>query len=373
MMPLIADISNEKDRQTLGDNDAVLDWKIIRGAERPFTGITSLSDLLSLFSLIEAVAIYDVLWIANADVEFLDVLKPLVDMQVVRGSSTIPDQLSDPNIKENFTKVAHILRYGPMARLSEVGAVDQATEPTYARFLFAEKNNVDSVLDPVLTSYIPLVKEEGRKSLVSRLSNTLSRLYQEEINELVAMGVPVPFYIPPAPAVILDRSGGRQNQIVKELLELREEFARFRAKYRQYQKIIRNPSSYTLAELSKAVREGLYEVEIALEEVAKKGKRRGSRLMSEVFDVTIATSFDQISIDKSLGWLVKGLPNTIKAKVIRGRAQCLFDLWYAAMSIRGYDTLIQRYFDLEKSVFSYDLELVQKLSTWIDGQLGIKR
>lgn len=354
-----------------GNNDAILDWKILRGAEAPFSGITSLSDVLSFFSLVEAVAIYDVLWVADADIKYLDTLKPLVDAHILKSSPVIPDKLSNPDIKESFQKVSNLLRHGSMARLSEVNAMDQSNEATYARFLFAEKTNLDAVLDPVLTSYVPLVKAEKRKSIAARLSGTLSNIYEKEINELIAIGSPIPFYIPPAPAVILDRSGDQRNKIIQELLNLREEFSQFRQKYRQYQMIIRNPSIYTPIELSQAVEEGLHEVEIALKQITK--KKTHSRLISEVFDVNVATSLDDISIDKPLGSLVKSLVNSVKTNIVRGRAQCLFDLWNAAMSIRGYESLLQRHFDLEDSALSQDLDLIQKLGDWVDAQANIKR
>lgn len=354
-----------------GVNDAILDWKILRGAERPFRSLTSLSDLMCFFSLVEAAAIYDRLWVATADIGFFDALKPLVNREIVVGSTCVPDKLHDPEVRVQFEDVAQMLRHGEMARLSEIGAVDQATEPTYARYIYAENKCIDSVLDPVLTSYVPLVKQQAIRTLASRLTTRLSELYREQIETLVEGGAPIAFYIPPAPAVILDRSAGNQNRIVDELLVIREEFAIFRAKYRQYQTIVSTPSSHSPEEIADALRQGLHEVETAFDQL--RSPRTGSRLVSDMLDVSIGGSDSGLSISKPFGSLAKGLWRAIKGRIVRGRAQCLFDLWHNANRIRGYDSILQRNFDLEDTALSEDVDLLRKLGLWIDRKVGTLR
>jgi len=207
--------------------------------------------------------------------------------------------------------------------------------------------------------------------MVARLSDTVTRLHKEEIDQIIAFGAPVPLYIPPVPAVILDRSAGYQNRIISELIVLREEFSNFRARYRQYQRIIRDISSHTVKEIKGVLQEGLYEVESALKGMAQ--KRTGSRLMSEILDISISASPSEISIDKPLGWLAKGLFHEVKFRIVRARAQCLFDLWTSAMRIAGYGSLLQRHFELEEKALSYDLDLVKSLSGWINIQIGLRR
>lgn len=365
------DFPIEVNSTSFGVNDALLDWKILRGAERPFTRLSSLSDLLCLFSVVEAVAIYDTLWVSPADIEFFDALKPLVDAEIVRDCKSVPDKLNDRAVEQEFKNVASMLRYGEMARLSEVGAIDEASEPTFARYLFASNHRIDSVLDPIYTSYVPLVKQNSSRSLASRLSQSLSAAYRKQIEQLVEGGAPIAFYIPPAPAVILDRSSGNRDRVIKELLTIRQEFAAFRAKYRAYQNIIRRPDKHTPKEMSDAIREGLHEIESAIE--ALDTQRTGSRLIADMFDVDVSGSDDGLSISKPFGSLIKGIWSATNTRLVRGRAQCLFDLWQTATNVRGYDTMLQRHFDLEETALEDDVELAQQLGMWVDKQAGIKR
>jgi hypothetical protein len=128
-----------------------------------------------------------------------------------------------------------------MANLSQVGAIEQSSEPTFARYFFAETYNIDFVIDPIFSSYIPFFEDDHRKSMVSRIHSKVSNLFRKEVDELIMAGSAIPLYIPPVPAVTLNRSGGNRNKIINEILSLRSEFKEFRDKYRQYQKIMNSP------------------------------------------------------------------------------------------------------------------------------------
>jgi hypothetical protein len=92
-----------------GVNDVILDWRIIRGAEAPFDCLASIDDLLCLFSLAEAVAIYDLLWVSENDIPYFDALKPLVDNDVIVSSSAIPDKLTNNSLKPQFDRILYLL------------------------------------------------------------------------------------------------------------------------------------------------------------------------------------------------------------------------------------------------------------------------
>ena len=361
-------------KPAFGINDAVLDWKILRGAERPFKSIGNISDILCFFSLVEAVAIYNKLWVSPKDLSSFKVFNALVDNGIILSSTLIPDTLSDSDIKQQFKNVASTLRHGEMARLSEVGAVDEAAEPTYARYIFACANRIDPVLDPVLTGYIPLVIHENTRKLTSRLSATLSSHHREQIEDLVKKGHPIRFYIPPAPAVILDRSGGGNHaKIIDELLSIREEFADFRARYAKYQDVISNTREYSPCEIVDAMHEGFYEVENAIKQlrITRRGSRLISRLVEGLFDTELEGSSEStISASVALGSVLKAIWEEKKSYTIRSRAQCLFDLWQSAGNVKGYGTLLERHFDLEEQALTHDAELVRYLGFWIDQQVG---
>lgn len=361
-----------KSSDSLPLNTAAVDWRTIRSAERAFTSEISLDDLLCFFTLTEGLVLYDNIYISPKDVPLPDPFKPLRAKGIITICDDLPDTMSDSNLKDRFDKMSSLLLHGEKARLSEIGASDQSNESSFARFFFAESRNIDSIIHPILTAYVPLLEYHDRRSQVSRLYNTLASIFKKEIDELVALHSPVRVYVPPAPALILERAATNINNLVDEIFTMREEFAQFRVKYREHQAVLSAPEKYTLAELLDAKRESFFEVETALKAVAS--GRQGSRLMMEIYDAVVGASLSpddngvEIKLSSPISKLLGVGLKELGGRIVRGRARCLFDLWKNVMDIRGYDSLVTKTFDLEDKALSDDMSLVKSLAEWIENE-----
>lgn len=147
--------------------------------------------------------------------------------------------------------------------------------------------------------------------------------------------------------MILHRADGRSNRIFHELLALRQEFAPFREKYYDYQKVVRNKTDLTIAELLDARTQAVHEVSESLKAIGK--SKSDSRLISEVFstsvkgDGTSSTAATSISLNSLMQLAVR----KVKAWRVRGRARALFDLQKKLSEVKGYGSLVARTFQLD--------------------------
>jgi hypothetical protein len=284
----------------------------------------------------------------------------------------LPDTLTASEHKERFAKMSSLLLHGQKARLTEIGSSDQSSEASFARFFFAESRNIDSIIHPILTAYVPLLEYYDRRSQVSRLYDTVASIFKNEIDELIALRSPVRVYVPPAPALILERVATHVSRLVDEILAMREEFAEFRVKYREHQAVLNAPAEYTLAELLDAKKESFFEVETALKAIST--GRQSSRLMMEIYDAVVGASLSpddsgvELKVSSPISKLLGLGLKELGARIVRGRARCLFDLWKNVMDIRGYDSLVTSTFDLEDTALNEDLSLVKSLAQWVEDE-----
>ena len=123
------------------------------------------------------------------------------------------------------------------------------------------------------------------------LGNTAQRIVQEtlikpekEIAQLQAMKYPTYFYIPPIPAVALQKCEGEISNFWFEVEKIRKNFSSCRKKYAEYQKVIANPDDKPLGELIQKRREAVSEVEGELARLF--AKRTDSRILMEMWDST---------------------------------------------------------------------------------------
>lgn len=351
-------------------NTAVVDWRTIRSAGRAFTSEISLDDLLCFFSLTEGLVVYDNLYISPRDAPLPDAFEPLCTKGIIKISDLLPDALTDIKLKERSATMSSLLLHGEKARLSEIGSSNQSNESSFARFLFAETNNIDSIIHPILTAYVPLLEYYDRRSQVARLYDRVATIFRNEIDELIALRSPMRVYVPPAPALILQRAATQVNKLIDEILVMRDEFAQFRKKYRQHQAVLSAPNNYKLAELLDAKRESFFEVEMALNAISK--SRQTSRLMMEIYDAVVGASLSpddngmELKVSSPISKLLGLGLKELGIRIVRGRARCLFDLWRNVLEIRGYDSLVTNTFDLEDSALNEDLSLVKSLARWIE-------
>ncbi len=354
-----------------GINDAIADWRVIRGAEIPFSNTATLADIFCLFAFFEAVVLYDRVWANPKDLEGVEAFKTLIEKGVIKPTKDVPDILPNDYKEVNKYALFKQLRRGKFQKLTKLGFTNEAYENTYARYIYATQQHLDSVVDPIFNVFIPYFEYKVRKTQISSLYDKVSLLYKKEIDDLISIGSPIKLFIPPIPAVILNRSNSNYR-IVYEALYLRDEFEQFREKYRSYQNVINNPSVYTLKELINAKQESLFEVEQALEKVSK--KRNGTRLMTEIYRTIIDASIGmsnysfEVNLTSPISKILDFSIREIAMQIIKGRARCLFDLWKAAIDIKGYDQLANKHFKLEENAFSDDITSLADLGKWVDTQ-----
>lgn len=212
-----------------------------------------------------------------------------------------------------------------------------------ARATLVGRLDCDYVGDAIEDPIVRIVNTHVSRNAAARLYARLSDDFRANILALATDGLPVVLPVPPIAALLLERSAGGMDSILSEAVALREEFAPFRQRYRQYAESLRNPAGMTLTDLMSARREALDEVEGALGRVG--GGRTDTRLISEIVGATLKPSDDQgvsleIEPSVSLTSLAKVGVQRFTLSRIKGRAKMLFDAYGKAMQIRNYHSLI---------------------------------
>ncbi len=207
-----------------------------------------------------------------------------------------------------------------------------------------------------------------------RLYNALSGKLSKLIGDLSKLGYPLSISIPPIPAILLSRSNS-PNDLLRETLALREDFAPFRKKMRDFSCVIQNPDGMILDKLLSQRREVLYEVEDAINTLAF--TRSDERLMYELFTGDLDINNSSIPASFSMDGLSDYLfaSHSYNLHSVKGRVEVLFNLEKKVREIKDYHKLLKRVFhfgvkNFEVPVFKeYTTKVTQAWSgqdrTWI--------
>ncbi len=324
------------------------------------------ADFLCMFSLFESVVLYDHIWVSPADMLALDLLKPFVQSGDILPRGDLPDQLEKSS--RVLRELYHDLRYGDFMHLSKHGFVDEAYESALARYSYADSIGIDSVIDPVLTAYLPLLEYEVRRAQLGALYDVLSEEYDALLRALGPLSAPSKIFIPPVPAVVLHRAGaGNYGRIVDELRSLRDEFEPYRNKYREYQAVT-NQTGLSLKERANAHKQAFWEVKQALKQVT--ARSTASRLLTEDTQLALGSDLEaglssvQVKVTAPIEILAKLALKYLRIQIVRRRARALFDLWTAAVSLQGYERLLDG-FRYDDSQFDKDLASTFRLREWL--------
>ena len=229
-----------------------------------------------------------------------------------------------------------------------------------ARAIFASKLECDYIGDAIEDPVVRITTTRASHNAATKLYARLASDFKANIAALVEDGFPVVLPVPPVAALVLERSSGGLESLLAETAAMREEFAPFRTRYRQYNESLRNPAGMSLADLMSARREAMDEVEGALDKV--RSGRTDSRLLEEIAGATLKPSDDQgVSLEVepsvSLTSLAKlGLQRFTLSR-IKGRARMLFDAYGKALQIRNYHSLIGKALAVDVTKDEYEAYL----------------
>ncbi len=189
---------------------------------------------------------------------------------------------------------------------------------------------------------LSLLKEKRERQL-SLLSNTyydLSDSFKADIKRLVDAGSDRNIFIPPIPAIILDRAK-KPEDICKRAVELRAEFSEIRSTFREYEKKIRD-DSLSIGESISAFDELERSINAAL-------PKKSPNLVTKVNEwrdlVDISKLLDGVSTSET-GDILKmasGLPLKIAINKFNARrVSYLSTLCRDFMNITNYGSLVER-------------------------------
>ncbi len=209
------------------------------------------------------------------------------------------------------------------------------------------------------------VLEEARpKALPRRLYEALDAGLRARIEELQREGAPTELYIPPIPAIVLDRCAGTAESYWRELLGLRDEFGPTRRKLKSYHAAMANPGDKPLRHLLRAHKECFRDVEAALRRV---GEPTDRRKVLELWEAVASFDVPEMGLQAALtvgkiATLASAAAEWLRLRSVRGRARIFFDIHGKVMRIRRYGDLLQTKLGVDPHELALDMQIYQELS-----------
>jgi len=311
-------------------------------------------DIIGLFALAEACVLHERLVserIDDRDFASREAVRKLVDAGVLARLSPIMDydENKPDSLHEQFW--AQLEPITPAVTTWWPGAAFTLSA-SMRRAEWSDANNIDHLAWPLFGS-LPSVAMHRRHAVVHRGYEHVSSIFKSNIEVLRGSGAPIPLFIPPIPALVLERCGGQLSRSFDEVLALREEFDTARRKLWSYQGVLANNESRSVGELLQAYRDSVADVTRALDRLA--AKRTDSKLVMELWDTTIqlgvSSKEDAIAAEPRLNLaalLGRGF-RWLEDRRIRARARLFFDVYEKALQIRQYGHLVTRLFKTEES------------------------
>jgi hypothetical protein len=255
------------------------------------------------------------------------------------------------NEPDDFQKQAW-LRLEPHAEaVAAWPGADFTLSASIARAKWFDRQKADHLPWPLFGS-IP-GEAVRRQHVVNQGYSHLNQVMRQQVFNLRGAGAPIPLYIPPILAIILERCGMDSSRFFSEALALREEFTASRRKIWTYQNLISNEEGRSLGELSQSYRDSVSDISTALDSVSK--NRTDSNLVMELWeavcDVNVKGNEGKLAVDTSLslsGLLSKGF-RWVEVQRVRARARLLFDVYKKAHQVKAYGSLVTKVFKTDPS------------------------
>jgi hypothetical protein len=359
------------------------------GGSFRFTKPLSLTDILSFCSLLEIFCLYDVVHVLTAEDTPKPTPPPAPNLRELPPQEVLPAALRYLGQRLRFSLTDNdpswltgsplykLARDEGIFRVLDRAALDQrmkeqvalrgpkvwkAVMDEYRKALASTNSRFNLYLSMSRTlgfSYIPMPSEipSVRNSDTLKQSvlfagqlqaayEQLSSSLRESHRQRKEVGWPTEVFIPPIPALILNKVSAAR-EIPEAMLEMREKFKRVRGAFREYEQTIRDPTS-SLREVDLAV-DRLKEIS---ETLTKRYSTRDKLVVTEWLDVVdIVADVVKEGVDPlAIGKFLLGKPLDLLRDYLRNR-----DIIYMLrmrkrfLDIRNYSRLIPKVFGIEIS------------------------
>lgn len=337
----------------------------------------SMVDLLGLFALAEAIVLNERLLsehIIESDLSRSETIALLVKNEVIHRIPYIPSQEFNHNTQ--FYKAAWGVLEPLADQISDWSGADFTLEKSIERAKWCNDQNVDHLPWPVF-GVLPSVVVNNTQRVITQAYRNMSDNLRSKVHTLQGIGAPIPMYIPPIPAVILERCEGKASKFFIETLRLRDEFAGTRKRLWKYQQVISGKDNLSLGEQFQAYQDSVADVVRELNRLQL--KRTDSRLVLEIWDavgelkVAEQSSYPELQSSLNLGALLSLGIKGFKVLQVKARARQLFDLYNKTLQIRNYGNLLEKVFHVESKKLVNDIDKIEKLGTAIDKLASVNR
>lgn len=342
----------------------------------------SFMDILSFFSLAEAMVLNERLLSEHVGdymrhFKHLNSVVKLVEKGIICYIQPIRDYKK--HVPSEYSKyVWHLIENDAevLAGLDWSGA-DFTLSVSFERAQWAAERGIDHLSWPIFDVLTRISISKPIQSMMRKIYAELNQSLESRVCKLKGVGCPIPMYIPPIVALILERCDGNASRFFDEAIILREEFQGFRKKYLEYQKLIANPTDMSLGELFQTYQDAVSDVSRQLQHISQ--KRTDSKLVFEIWDalceLKVAGELGNplTTASLNLGTLLSKGIKGIEVQRIKARARMLFDLWKKVVQIRNYGELMTRTFKMDSNELFKMTQIAERLATKCNRLAGVRR
>src|SRR5713226_268478 len=341
-----------------------------------YPGLLSIVDILGLFALAEATVLNERILsehVTDDSLSQFESISSLVSSGILHPIAPVTEYAQ--NQPDEFHKIAWASLEPLANEVSGWPGANFTLSASVRRAKWCDEHNVDHLPWPIFGA-LPGATVGKQRGVLQQTYRHLSAAVESRVETLRGAGSPIPMYIPPIPAVVLERCGGKAPRFLAETIALREEFSDSRKKLIEYQKVI-SEGSRSLGELSQAYKDSVSDVVRELDRL--KFKRTDSKLVLELWEAVGETKLEEKGVDSSvqvslnLGTLLSKGIKWFTVRRIKAGARLLFDLYEKTLQIKNYGSLINSVFKVDASQFSRDAVIVEKIATTIDQLATVDR
>ena len=349
--------------QTPGSLDCLVDPATVRSVASIWQGRSepSLEQILALFSLAEAVVLFDRVilnkeWrviggFTEADLSFAEPIAKALSLANDLTSFSVDFGIPNDDAFDHAFSFCRRLEERFGSSWQQMGACPLTANEGFTLDISDTLNvlhrawrwKTNHVVHPFWEMFFMMVPQKVKTTPAS-MYGQLDAALEREICKIQQDGHPSVMYVPPIPALALAESKGDLTKFWKSISDIRNEFSSYRQKYAQYQQVLSNPEERSLGELIQARRDSVADVENEIRSVG--GKRSDGRKMFEFWDavakVEVEGSDGELSFGTgvSLSSLLSFGLRRLHHVFVRGRARSIFSLRKKFLNIRGYESLL---------------------------------
>ncbi len=361
---------------------ALSHWSYYKAENMESKGWFSFLDILALFSLAEAVVLNERLLSEHLgdDAQQIPSWEPILEL-AKKGIIYRTDYIQDykQSVTSEYCQQVWTVIEDDMDKLARWGwpGADFTLQASFERSTWTTKNGIDHLAWPVFQVLTHAAISTPVQSMMQRLYSKVDSSLRSRVCELRGVGCPIPMYIPPIPAVILERCEGDAKRFFDEAISLREEFQGFRKKYLNYQNLIANPGNLPIRELFQAYKDAVSDVTKQLERTTR--KRSDSKLMFEIWNAACEMKAGSLSVDPqataalNLSALLQAGVKGIEVYKIKAKAKMMFDLWKKVTEIRNYGELVVRTFGIDANELHSFSRVAERLAIKCDALGNVRR